>query len=133
MDILLLDALVPEAIAWLEARHSVQYQPELADDLVALRQAGYKTQAIVFPRQTIVTRALLDFLPKLKALSRLHVSSDLLNDGSQLRTRHQARPRKLRPTPLGTLRGGPTSSRPSGRVSNSKPALTAAQRLRPVT
>lgn len=76
MDILLLDALVPEAIAWLETRHSVQYQPELADDLVGLRQAGYKTQAIVFPRQTIVTRALLDFLPKLKVLSRLHVSSD---------------------------------------------------------
>ncbi len=76
MDILLLDALVPEAVAWLEARHSVQYRPELADDLVALRQAAYKTQAIVFPRQTIVTRSLLDFLPKLKVLSRLHASSD---------------------------------------------------------
>ena len=76
MDILLLDALVPEATAWLETRHAVQYQPELADDLVALRKACYKTKGIVFPRQTIVTRAFLDFLPKLKAVARLHVGTD---------------------------------------------------------
>lgn len=76
LDILLLDALVPEAVAWLEARHSVQYRPELADDLVALRRAAYKTHGIVFPRQTVVTRALLDFLPRLKAVGRLHVGTD---------------------------------------------------------
>ena len=76
MDILLLDALVPEATAWLETRHNVQYQPELADDLVALRRACYKTKGIVFPRQSIVTRDFLDFLPKLKAVARLHVGTD---------------------------------------------------------
>ena len=76
MDILLLDALVPEATAWLETRHSVQYQPELADDLVALRKACYKTKGIVFPRQSVVTREFLNFLPKLKAVARLHVGTD---------------------------------------------------------
>ena len=76
MDILLLDALVPEAKAWLETWHSVEYRPEFADDLVALRQAAYKTKGIVFPRQTIVTREFLDFLPKLKAVGRLHVGTD---------------------------------------------------------
>ena len=76
MDILLLDALVPEATAWLETRHNVQYQPELADDLVALRRACYKTRGIVFPRQSVVTRDFLDFLPKLKAVARLHVGTD---------------------------------------------------------
>ncbi|WP_332776564.1 NAD(P)-dependent oxidoreductase [Polaromonas sp.] len=76
MDILLLDALVPEAMAWLESRHSVEYRPELADDLRALRQEGYKTKGIVFPRQTIVTREFLDYLPKLKAVGRLHVGTD---------------------------------------------------------
>ena len=76
MDILLLDALVPEAVAWLEARHSVAYRPELAEDMVALRKAAYKTKAIVFHRQAVVTRELLDFLPKLKAVSRLHVGTD---------------------------------------------------------
>lgn len=76
MDILLLDALVPEAMAWLETRHSVEYRPEFADDLVSLRQAAYKTKGIVFPRQTVVTREFLDFLPKLKAVGRLHVGTD---------------------------------------------------------
>ena len=76
MDILLLDALVPEATAWLETRHAVQFRPELADDLVALRKACYKTKGIVFPRQSVVTRDFLNFLPKLKAVARLHVGTD---------------------------------------------------------
>ena len=76
VDILLLDALVPEAMAWLETRHSVEYRPELAEDLVALRKVAYKTKGIVFPRKTVVTREFLDFLPKLKALGRLHTGTD---------------------------------------------------------
>ena len=76
MDILLLDALVPEAVSWLETRHSVEYRPELADDLVALRQSCYKTKGIIFPRQTVVTRSFLDFLPRLRAVGRLHVGTD---------------------------------------------------------
>ena len=76
MDILLLDALVPEAMAWLETRHGVAYHPELADDLISLRKIAYKTKGIVFPRQTVVTRDFLDFLPKLKAIGRLHVGTD---------------------------------------------------------
>ena len=76
MDILLLEALVPEATAWLESRHSVEFRPELAEDLVALRKAAYKTKGVVFPRRTVVTRDFLDFLPKLKAVARLHVGTD---------------------------------------------------------
>ena len=76
MDILLLDALVPEAVAWLAKRHSVEYRPDFAEDLVSLRHAAYKTQGVVLPRQSVVTRELLDFMPKLKALGRLHVGTD---------------------------------------------------------
>ena len=76
MDILILDALIPEAVGWLQTRHSVEVRPELADDMSALRKTAYKTQGIVFPRQTVVTREFLDFLPKLKALGRLHVGTD---------------------------------------------------------
>ena len=76
MNILLLDALIPEATAWLEARHSVEYRPELADDLVELRRACYKTQGIVFARHTVVTRDFLNFIPRLKAVARLHVGTD---------------------------------------------------------
>lgn len=79
MDILLLDALIPEAMAWLGARHSVALRPELADDAVALRKAAYKTRAIVFPRQTVLTRELLDFLPMLKAVGRLHAGHDSIS------------------------------------------------------
>ena len=71
MEILLLDPLAPEAVSWLEIRYSVAFRPELALDLVALRKEAYKTRAIVFPRHTLVTRELLDFLPKLKAIGRL--------------------------------------------------------------
>lgn len=76
MDILLLDALVPDAMSWLQERHSVDYRPELVDDLAALSQAGACVSGIVFPRQTVVTRDLLNRLPNLKVMGRLHVATD---------------------------------------------------------
>ena len=71
MEILLLEPLAPEAVSWLQTRHSVAFRPDLALDLVTLRKEAYKTRAIVFPRHTRVTRELLDFLPKLKVIGRL--------------------------------------------------------------
>jgi D-3-phosphoglycerate dehydrogenase len=76
VDILLLDRLVPEAVAWLESRHSVEIRPELAADPGALRKAIYKAQALVLPRKVVVTREFLDFAPLLKAVARMHVSTD---------------------------------------------------------
>jgi D-3-phosphoglycerate dehydrogenase len=76
VDILLLERLVPEALAWLEARHSVAFRPELAADPSALRKAAYKAQAVVLPRKVVVTREFLDFAPLLKAVARMHVSTD---------------------------------------------------------
>jgi phosphoglycerate dehydrogenase-like enzyme len=76
VDILLLERLVPEALAWLEARHSVETRPELAGDAGALRKAVYKAQAVVLPRKIQVTREFLDFAPLLKAVARMHVGTD---------------------------------------------------------
>lgn len=76
MDILLLDRLVPEALAWLEARHSVVSRPDLTPDPSALRKAVYKAQAVVLPRKVAVTREFLDFAPLLKAVARLHGATD---------------------------------------------------------
>lgn len=76
MDILLLDKLVPEACAWLEAQYNVEFWPELANDSVALRKACYKTRGIVFTRKSLVNRELISFLPKLKAIARLHTGTD---------------------------------------------------------
>ena len=76
MDILLLERLVPEAIAWLEARHVVEVRPELATDPGALRKTIYKAQAVVLPRKVVVTREFLDFAPLLKAVARIHAGTD---------------------------------------------------------
>jgi D-3-phosphoglycerate dehydrogenase len=76
VDILLLERLVPEALAWLEARHAVESRPELAADPSALRKAVYKAQAVVLPRKIQVTREFLDFAPLLKAVARMHVGTD---------------------------------------------------------
>lgn len=79
MDILLLDALVPEATAWLEKHHRVYFRPELVGDLAGLKQAGRRAAGIVVPMQTVVTSALLDCLPALKVLGRLHLATDNLD------------------------------------------------------
>jgi phosphoglycerate dehydrogenase-like enzyme len=76
VDILLLERLVPEALAWLEARHSVESRPELAGDPSALRKAVYNAQAVILPRKVVVTREFLDFAPVLKAVARMHVGTD---------------------------------------------------------
>jgi D-3-phosphoglycerate dehydrogenase len=76
VDILLLERLVPEALAWLEARHSVDCRPELAADPRALRKAVYNAQAIVLPRKVVITREFLDFAPLLKTIARMHVGTD---------------------------------------------------------
>ena len=76
MEILLLERLVPEAQAWLEARHQVEVRPELAADTMALRAALYNVQALVLPRKVPVTREFLDFAPVLRAVARIHGGSD---------------------------------------------------------
>ena len=76
MDILLLERLVPEALAWLESRHSVECRPDLATDPSAVRKAVYNAQAVVLPRKMVVTREFLDFAPVLKAVARMHVGTD---------------------------------------------------------
>jgi phosphoglycerate dehydrogenase-like enzyme len=76
LEILLLERLVPEAQAWLEARHQVEVRPELAQDPTALRRALYNVQALVVPRKVPVTRELLDFAPVLRVAARIHGGSD---------------------------------------------------------
>ena len=76
MEILLLERLIPEAHAWLEARHRIAYRPELAKDPAALRGQLYNVQSLVLPRKMVVTREFLDFAPVLRALARMHVGTD---------------------------------------------------------
>lgn len=48
------------ATDWIETRHSGNYQPELGDDLVALRRACYKTKGMAGARD------FLEFFPSVK-------------------------------------------------------------------
>lgn len=76
MEILLLDRLVPDAHAWLEARHPVVSRLDLATDASGVRKAIYKAAGVVLPRKLPVTRELLDFAPLLKAVARMHAGGD---------------------------------------------------------
>jgi D-3-phosphoglycerate dehydrogenase len=76
LEILLLEQLAPEAQAWLQERHRVEFRPELADDAAALRRQLYNVQAVVLPRSTVVTREFLQGAPLLRAIGRLHVGSE---------------------------------------------------------
>ncbi|WP_332815922.1 NAD(P)-dependent oxidoreductase [Ramlibacter sp.] len=76
MDILLVDRLVPEALAWLQERYGVESRGDLAADPSALRKAVYKARAVVLPRKVVVTQEFLDFAPMLKAVARMHVGTD---------------------------------------------------------
>lgn len=76
MEILLVDELLPEAVAWLQERHSVECRPDLANDASALRKLVYNVRAVVLPRKVPVTREFLDFAPLLTAVARMHVSTD---------------------------------------------------------
>jgi phosphoglycerate dehydrogenase-like enzyme len=76
VDILLIEPPVPEARAWLEARHSVEVRPELAENTAQLRTALYRARGLVLPRKIVVTPELLDFAPRLQAVARLHGATD---------------------------------------------------------
>lgn len=76
MDILLLERLVPEALAWLEERHHVVSRLDLANDASGVRKAIYNAAAVVLPRKLAVTRELLDFAPVLKAVARMQSGGD---------------------------------------------------------
>jgi phosphoglycerate dehydrogenase-like enzyme len=76
VDILLLESLIPEAMAWLEARHSLAYRPALADDERALRHSTERVRAVLVPNQVIVNQDFLDFAPSLEVVARLQIGTD---------------------------------------------------------
>jgi phosphoglycerate dehydrogenase-like enzyme len=63
-------------MAWLEARHSVLYRPQLAQDERALRHSTDTVRAIVVPNQVVVNQDFLDFAPKLEVVARLQIGTD---------------------------------------------------------
>ncbi|MBL0420965.1 hydroxyacid dehydrogenase [Ramlibacter sp. AW1] len=76
MDILLIERLVPECVAWLEARHTVEHRPDVAYEPGALRAAVGSARAVVLPRKAVVTREFLAAAPMLRIVGRMHADTD---------------------------------------------------------
>lgn len=72
MQVLLLQELAPDARQWLEARHTVNYRPELLQDPALLHEQLARVHALVAPPTLMVNNTLLDKAPQLAALGRLH-------------------------------------------------------------
>jgi phosphoglycerate dehydrogenase-like enzyme len=76
VDILLLESLIPEAMAWLEARHSIAYRPALAGDERGLRHSTDHVRAVVVPNHVLINQDFLDFAPKLEVVARMQIGTD---------------------------------------------------------
>jgi phosphoglycerate dehydrogenase-like enzyme len=63
-------------MAWLEARHSVVYRPQLATDERALRHSTDTVRAVVLPNSVVVNQDFLEFSPHLQVIGRMQIGSD---------------------------------------------------------
>ena len=68
MDLLIVEAIDDDVLRWLDARHSVRYEPELAQDPHALRQALYDVRALILPPSVLFNAQVLHSAPALRAV-----------------------------------------------------------------
>lgn len=71
MSLLVVEPLEAEVMQWLAERHVVQYLPELALDLPALRAALHQVQGLVLPPNVALDAGLLRAAPKLRVVGRM--------------------------------------------------------------
>ena len=79
LDILLLQDLADDARAWLAARHTVHYRPDLLHDTAQLHAQLASAQALVAPPEVMINRPLLDCAPHLVAVGRMHDDSETID------------------------------------------------------
>ena len=71
MDILIIEPIEDEIVRWLEARHSVRYEPEIARDPRAFRQALYNVRALILPPSLSLDAQALHSAPVLRVVGRV--------------------------------------------------------------
>lgn len=71
MDVLIVEALDPQALQWLAARHPTRFEPRLERDPRALRQALGPARALIAPPAVALDAALLAAAPQLRAVGRM--------------------------------------------------------------
>lgn len=76
MDLLIVEPIETEVLQWLQARHSVRYAPELANDVRALRESLLDVRAAVLPAQSGVDAETLASAPALLAIGRIEPGLD---------------------------------------------------------
>ncbi len=76
MDVLIVEPLDAEVLDWMGARHAVQFAPELARDLSALRAALAGVRALIIPPCVPVDAGALQRAPRLRAVGRLSVGAE---------------------------------------------------------
>lgn len=71
MDLLVIDALDADVLAWLGARHEVTVAPQLAEDPREFRRAIAGVRAVIVPASVTFDAETLDFAPELCAIGRV--------------------------------------------------------------
>jgi len=76
MDLLIIEPLEAQVMAWLEARYVLRYAPELAGDPRAFRQALYNVRALIVPPSVTIDAQALHFAPVLRAVGRVSAGAE---------------------------------------------------------
>ena len=79
MDVLIVEAMEPEVLEWLGARHPLRFAPELARDGRALRQTLFNVRALIAPPSVALDAEALHFAPVLRAVGRLGAGAENLD------------------------------------------------------
>ncbi len=82
MDVLVIDSLDADVMAWLASRHRVRYAPELASLPREFRRALYNVRAAIVPSSISVDAETLDFAPVLRAVGRISAGSENIDLGA---------------------------------------------------
>ena len=76
MDLLIVESIEEDVVRWLDARHSVRYEPALAQDPRAFRQALYNVRALVLPPSIAIDPQALHYAPVLRAVGRVSAGAE---------------------------------------------------------
>jgi phosphoglycerate dehydrogenase-like enzyme len=76
MDVLTVEPLDSDVLAWLGERHVVRVAPALAQDTVAFGQTLARARAAIVPPSVAIDAALLQRAPRLRIVGRLAVGAD---------------------------------------------------------
>lgn len=76
MDLLVIEPLDADVMAWLASRHRVRQAPELAFAPRDFRRALYNVRAAIVPASVSIDTETLDFAPVLRAVGRVSAGSE---------------------------------------------------------